>query len=98
MAIKPKIRYPDGSGAPSNPGDQAKSHYHPPTSVQPVEADDPKESTVDQHSQKTVLRENAESGAAERHPATPAGQHATGSFTGAAVVESPKMRKKNGHR
>ena len=98
MAIKEKLRYPDGSGVPSNPGDQAKSHHHPPSSVQPVEADDPKQSTVDQRSLETVLRENAEGGAAERPPATPAGQHATGSFTGAAPIESPKTPKRNGDR
>jgi hypothetical protein len=97
MAIKAKIRYADGSGVPSSPGDQAKSHNHPASSVQPVEADDLKESTVDQHSQKTVLRENAEGGAAERHPATPAGQHATGSFTGTGG-ESTRTRKVHGQR
>jgi len=98
MAIKEKIRYADGSDLPRKPGDQAKSHHHPPSSVQPVEAEDPKESAGDHHLQKKVLHENAEGGAAEQHPATPAGQHATGSFTGPAPVVAPRSRKKNGQR
>jgi len=98
MAISEKIRYADGSGLPRKPGDQAKSHYHPPPSVQPVEAEDPKESGGDHHLQKKMLHENARDGAAEQHPATPAGQHATGSFTGPAPVESPRPRKKSGQR
>ena len=98
MAIKEKIRYADGSDLPRNPGDQAKSHHHPPTSVQPVEAVDPKESAGDQHLQKKILNENVKGGAAEQHPETPAGQHATGSFTGSARPQPSRAPKKNGHR
>lgn len=96
MAIKEKIRHEDGSGVPMHPGDQAKSHYRPPSSVQPVEAEDPKESAGDHRLQRRVLNENIEGGAAQQHPEAPAGQHATGSFTGPA--QPSKSPKKNGHR
>jgi hypothetical protein len=98
MAIREKIRYADGSGVPAKPGDQAKSHHHPPSSVQPVEAEDPKESAGNQHLQKKVLNENVEGGAAQQHPESPAGQHATGSFIGPTPTQPLKTPKKNGQR
>ena len=98
MVIQEKIRHADGSGVSGSPEDQAKSHHHPPSSVQPVEAEDPKESAGDQHLQKRILNETVEGGAASQHPDSPAGQHATGSFTGPAPVQPSKTPKKNGHR
>ena len=97
MAIKAKIRYPDGSGVPSNPGDQAKSHQHPASSVQPVESD-AKHTGGDLDKQRDALRKNIEEGAREQHSELPAGQHATGSFTGAAPTEPAKRPKRNGNR
>ena len=102
MAIKSKIRHADGSGLPMNPGDQAKSHFHPPSSVQPVEAEQPLQSGGDPDLQKRVLNENFEGGAAQQHPESPAGQHATGSFTGGDSSNlkktPPRTPRKSGHR
>jgi hypothetical protein len=68
---------------PNQPSDQ--SARRPETSVHPVdprvEREDPKASAVDHQQQRHVLRHNVEGGQAEEHPETPAGQHATGSFT-----------------
>lgn len=62
--------------------ERAASHHHPPASVQAIEAEDPKQSGGHPELLRRVLSENVESGAAEQHPESPAGQHATGSFTG----------------
>jgi len=101
MAIKEKFRYANEDQSDvqqRNATGQAKSHHHPPSSVQPVEAEDPKESSGDHHLQRQVLNENVEGGAAEHHPANPAGQHATGSFTGSGPEHPPTAPKKNGQR
>ncbi len=79
----------------NTPGSQAHNNQdsarQPQTSVHPVEPEDPK-ATGTSHSQKRALNLNVgrhqDTGQAgqpghqaEEHPATPAGQHATGSFT-----------------
>ena len=52
----------------------------PATSVHPIEPDDAK---LANHSQQNhVLSQNADAGQNQQHPEAPAGQHATGSFTG----------------
>jgi len=57
-----------------------KSEQKPATSVHPIEPDDAK---LANHSQQNhVLSQNADAGQNQQHPETPAGQHATGSFTG----------------
>jgi hypothetical protein len=69
----------------------SRDNAQPQTSVHPVEPEDPKE-TGTSDSQKSALHLNVgrqqDAGhagqpghQAEEHPATPAGQHATGSFT-----------------
>jgi hypothetical protein len=84
-----------------NPAGPTASH-HPPASVQPVEAEDPKQSGGHTPLQKRILNENVEGGAAQQHPESPAGQHATGSFTGSDPSEltktPPRTPRKSGHR
>jgi hypothetical protein len=66
-----------------------KNHDHPseaakhsnPASVQPTETKHGQPAGK-REAQHEVLEDNVETGQSERHPATPAGQHATGSFTG----------------
>lgn len=64
------------------------SKQQPPTGVQPVEAEDAQITGSTQPQQREVLKKNiprdeeAAESPAERHPETPAGIHATGSFTG----------------
>jgi hypothetical protein len=53
-----------------------------PTGVQSVEPDKPYVPGFAQPHQRAALKVNVEGEAAQRHPETPAGQHATGSFTG----------------
>jgi hypothetical protein len=61
------------------------SEQQPPAGVQTVEAEDPHLTGGSKSHQRHVLKLNVEgsAGQGERHPDTPAGQHATGSFTGA---------------
>ena len=66
--------------------------HHPPTSVQPVE-NDAKQTGVNPDRQRGAARGNTEEGAGEQHPDSPAGQHATGSFTGENRI---RTRKNNG--
>lgn len=72
---------------PRSPADKAQ----PQTSVHPVEPEDPK-ATATSDAQKSALHLNVgrhqdidhagqPGHQAEEHPSTPAGQHATGSFT-----------------
>lgn len=79
--------------APRTSADRQKaSAEQPQTSVHPVEPQDPKASGSSRATQNDALgvnvddRNKASAGhpgrQAEEHPATPAGQHATGSFTG----------------
>jgi hypothetical protein len=105
MAIKEKFRYANEDESEvqkRNATGQFKAHHHPPSSVQPVEAEDPKESAGDHHLQKQVLNENVEGGASQQHPESPAGQHATGSFTGSDSPDltktPPRTSRKSGHR
>lgn len=57
-----------------------------PTSVQPeptpVQPDEAHLTGAKAKERNRLLKENVEGGQAERHPDLPAGQHATGSFTG----------------
>ncbi|MGA7524965.1 MAG: hypothetical protein WBW84_21120 [Acidobacteriaceae bacterium] len=90
-----KLHPQPGSHTDVAPGTRAHndkaSAQQPETSVHPLEPEDPKV-TGTSHSQKRALDLNVgrhqESGGAgspghqaEEHPDTPAGQHATGSFT-----------------
>lgn len=56
------------------------SKHEAPAGVQSVEPADPALTGGGHASQKNLLEENLRH--AKQHPATPAGQHATGSFTG----------------
>jgi hypothetical protein len=71
------------------PGSQAHENeagaQKPETSVHPVEPEDMKSVAQDSARQNEALRQNVDGegkGQAKQHPETPAGQHATGSFTG----------------
>ncbi|MFZ0631731.1 MAG: hypothetical protein WA399_02755 [Acidobacteriaceae bacterium] len=90
-----KLHSQSGSHTDAAPGTRAHndkaSTQQSQTSVQPVEPEDPRE-TGTSHSQNRALDLNAgrhqeSRGAgkpghqAEEHPESPAGQHATGSFT-----------------
>jgi hypothetical protein len=55
--------------------------HQPPTGVQPVEPEDPALTGGGHSSQKDALEHNVKHGHARQHPESPAGQHATGSFT-----------------
>jgi hypothetical protein len=72
------------------------SQHHPPASVQPVEHD-ARQTGGHPERQRDALKGNTEDGAGEQHPASPAGQHATGSFTGEGR-ESARIAKKNGKK
>jgi hypothetical protein len=63
--------------------------HEAPTGVQPVETEDPRHVGGGHADQQESLKHNVQGGQAERHPDTPAGQHATGSFT-----EEPAENKK----
>jgi hypothetical protein len=78
--ISASTRKPD---APS-PKQQANTPAQKPaTSVHPVEPEDKKATGNGQRQQRKVLQMNVgRNGHAQGHPATPAGQHATGSFSG----------------
>lgn len=91
MATKEKTH--TGEARPDvhrNAAERTSSQHHAPASVQPVEAEDPIQSGGHPHLQKRILNENFEGGAAQQHPESPAGQHATGSFTGG---DSPDLTK-----
>ncbi len=102
MVSKEKTHSDARPDAHRNPAERAVSLYRPPASVQPVEAEDPKESAGDHRLQKKVLNENVEGGVAQQHPESPAGQHATGSFTGSDSSDltrtPPRTPRKSGHR
>ena len=65
---------------------EASAKHQSPVSVQttqaPADAEAAKLTGAGKKEQQKLLKENAEKGRAERHPDLPAGQHATGSFTG----------------
>jgi hypothetical protein len=67
---------------PSSQKQQADTPaQQPPTSVHPVEPEDKKATGNSQRQQRKVLEMNVgKDRQAQQHPATPAGQHATGSF------------------
>lgn len=58
------------------------SKHEAPAGVQTVEPEDPSLTGGGHSSQKNLLEHNLRAGHAQQHPASPAGQHATGSFTG----------------
>ena len=62
--------------------ENASAKQSGPTSVQSVQPDDPQLSGAGREEQHRLLKKNVQDGKAERHPDLPAGQHATGSFTG----------------
>jgi len=62
--------------------ESASAKQSGPTSVQSVQPDDLRVAGAGQEEQRRLLKENVEKGKAEGHPDLPAGQHATGSFTG----------------
>jgi hypothetical protein len=62
------------------------------TSVHPVEPEDARVTGTTRSLQRRVLGLNVDGGQAQQHPETPAGQHATGSFTG---DKGTKSRKKD---
>lgn len=103
MALKEKTHSDEARpDVHRNAAEQAASHHHPPASVQSVEAEDPMQSGGHPHLQKRVLNENVEGGAGEQHPESPAGQHATGSFTASDSSDltktPPRTPRKSGHR
>jgi hypothetical protein len=69
-------------GAKAAHEERETKHTNAPTGVQPVEPDDASRSGDHHAEQHEHLRRNVAEGQAQRHPETPAGQHATGSFTG----------------
>jgi len=79
-------RDPQSSSLPQQeqPPDQK-----PPTSVHPLDTEDHATGTNGPNQNET-LRHNVESGQAHQHPETPAGQHATGSFTTGAEAKNAK--------
>ena len=58
------------------------SKHEAPAGVQTVEPADPALTGGGHSSQQELLEHNVRGGHTKQHPATPAGQHATGSFTG----------------
>ena len=62
-----------------------------PAGVQPVEGSHIGNHHVEQHE---ALRHNVNEGQTQRHPETPAGQHATGSFTGPTPAAADEKQKK----
>src|SRR5277367_1424796 len=64
-----------------------------PLSVQPLEPEDAKLTGVSRSLQRRLLGLNIEGGAAKKHPATPPGQHATGSFVEVKSDDAPKAKK-----
>ena len=62
--------------------ENASAKQSGPTSVQPVQPDDVQLTGAGRKEQHRLLKKNVDDGQARRHPDQPAGQHATGSFTG----------------
>lgn len=66
--------------------ERASAERSAPTSVQPtptpVQPHEAHLTGAGDKERQRLLKENVEGGQAERHPDLPAGQHATGSFTG----------------
>ena len=66
--------------------EHASARRSAPTSVQPtptpVEPEEARLTGAGDKEKNRLLKQNVEEGNAERHPDLPAGQHATGSFTG----------------
>ena len=62
--------------------EEKASAQQPATSVHPVEPEDARVTGTSRSLQRRVLGLNVDGGHGQRHPETPAGQHATGSFTG----------------
>ncbi|MBV8632477.1 MAG: hypothetical protein JOZ83_16230 [Silvibacterium sp.] len=92
MATKKHI--PLAQSARDSRHNESKSNqHHPATSVQPVDQD-AERTGGSPNRQRGALRGNTEEGAGEQHPDQPAGQHATGSFTGTGG-ELPGTRKEN---
>lgn len=80
-----KVQPQPGSATHAAPGtrsqeDKAQEHQASP-SVHPVEPEDAQLTGTSRSLQRRVLGLNVEEGQAQEHPETPAGQHATGSFT-----------------
>jgi len=65
------------------PEEQVESQNRPATSVQHIQPKDASSSGNKSLEQNKVLEKNIQEGQTRRHSDTPAGQHATGSFTGA---------------
>jgi hypothetical protein len=61
--------------------DPPAGKQEPPTSVQPIEPEDPRQTGSSKPAQRELLEQNVRDGQAREHPETVAGQHATGSFT-----------------
>lgn len=72
----------------NRPGPGSRSHQdkaeaqQPSPRGHPVEPEDAQVTGTSRSLQRRVLGLNVEGGQAQQHPETPAGQHATGSFTG----------------
>lgn len=64
-----------------------------PVSVQPIEPADPKQTGSSKPEQREILKDNVQTGQAEEHPETVAGQHATGSFTNKKQQTGPSLKK-----
>ena len=79
---------PDKKNAASSPKteEHASAKHAAPTSVQPgptpVKKEEARTVGAGKAEQNRLLKENYEKGRAQPHPDVPAGQHATGSFTG----------------
>ena len=66
----------------ASPQPPAAAPQEAPTGVQPVEPANSQPAGKDQQSHALKLNVEGSAGQGQRHPDTPAGQHATGSFTG----------------
>ncbi len=92
-----KVQPQPGSGSRPGPGfrsHQEKAEAQQPSSrVLPVEPEDAQLTGTSRSLQRRVLGLNVEGGQAQQHPKTPAGQHATGSFTGKPATGKQSGRK-----
>ena len=74
--------------------EDASAEQAAPTSVQPthtpVQPEEARLTGAGRKEQGRLLKKNVEEGQAERHPDLPAGQHATGSFTGTGENKQQK--------
>ena len=80
----------------SHHNENESNQHHSASSVQPVEHD-AKHTGGNPDRQRGAVRGNTEEGAGEQHPEQPAGQHATGSFTGDGRKPG-QIRKKSSQR